>query len=173
MRRFLPLMLLAFLPLAGCDTADGGNVFLSPRDVSFSFQTSGGSLSVGQPATVSSTGSVSLQGRLDGFSLGEIVAARVTGARIRRLSPLGESLGTLIQSAQVSVVAGSAQQVASGSGFNTTTPSAPTDLTTTGADVASILRQAEFSGRMALTPAKAVDGIYEVTLTLAIEVEGL
>ncbi len=170
MRRLLPLFLLAFLPLAGCDTADGGSVFLSPRDVSFSFQVNGGNLTVGQQATVNATGTVSMQGNLDGFSLGEVVAARVTSARIRRLSPLSENLGTLMQSASVSLAGGGTQQVATGSSFGT---ASQFNMTATGADVSAIVKQQQFSGRLQFTPAKATDAIYEVVLTLAIEVEGL
>lgn len=170
MRYVLPLLLLLLIVVAGCDSAAGGNVFLSPRDVTFEFQVDGGNVTVGQQATANSTGSASLQGNLDGFSLDELVAARVTAVRLRRVSPLSDNLGGLLQSAQVAVTSGSTQQVASGSGFGSVTQ---VNLTTTGADVTAILRQPQFTGRLTFVPAKAVDATYEVTLTLALEVEGL
>lgn len=160
------------LVLAGCDTVSEGNVLLSPRQVTFEFEVDAGELSVGQTAAIDAINGETLQGRLDGFSSSELVAARVTEVRLRRVAPIGSNtdLGDLLQSAQVAVTGGSTQQVASGTGFGAVTQTA---LAPTGADVASILRQEQFSARLTLTPKRVVSGIYEATLTLALEVEGL
>ncbi len=171
-RLYAPLALAALVTLGACDTAGDNSVFLSDRDVEFVFRVDGSQLAAGQSKTLTSVATATLQGQLDGFSRDEIVAARVKAARLARVLPPGESLGSLLQQVQVGVASGAAQPVASAASLGTGNTQA---LQTTGTDVAAILKRETFGAQLTLVPAKAVTGLVEfkVTLTLAVEVEGL
>ncbi len=168
MRRFLPLLLLVTLSIAACDTTEGGTVFLAPRDVSFTYTVNFDNVTPGEQATVQANETVSLNGRLDGFQPSEIVAARVTAVRIERLSPITRTLGALLSSAQVSV---GSQTVASGT-IADIAREAP--ITVVSNSVEGALRSG-FGSTLAFVPKAGISGDFrfQVTLTLAIEVEGL
>lgn len=174
MRRSLPLafVAVALLFVSGCDAVvEGNRVVLQPRDITLRFELS--NLTQDVAATAQSVGTVNFAGNLDGFQLADIASARVTEARISRISPIGSGNGVqeLLRDAQITLVAGGGVIVANLSqGSSTATVQA---LSVTRNEVAAIAQSPTFFGRMQYTPrANRTSAVFEVTLTFVLEVEG-
>lgn len=174
MKRSLPLALVvaALLFVSGCDAVvEGNRVVLQPRDLTLRFELSNLAQDIG--GTVQSIGTVSFAGNLDGFQLADVVSARVTEARISRISPIGSGNGVqeLLRDAQITLVGGGSVIVANlAAGTSTATVQT---MSVTRSEVASITQSPSFIGRMQYTPrANRTSAVFEVTLTFVLEVEG-
>lgn len=174
MRRTLPLttLLLFSLLLSSCDAVvEGNRVVLQPRDLTLRFELS--NLTPDVQGQVQSVGTVSFAGNLDGFQPADLVSARVTEARISRISPIGSGNGVqeLLRDAQITLVGGGTVIVANlGAGTSTATVQS---LTVTRSEVAAIAQSSTFFGRMLYTPRiSRASAVFEVTLTFVLEVEG-
>jgi len=174
MKRTFPLALVAvaLLFVSGCDAVlEGNRVVLQPRDLTLRFELTSLAQDIG--ATAQSVGTLSFSGNLDGFQLSDIVSARVTEARISRISPIGAGNGVqeLLRDAQITLVAGGSVVVANlGAGTSTATVQT---MSVSRSDIAAITRSPSFIGRMQYTPkVNRAAAVFEVTLTFVLEVEG-
>lgn len=170
--------ILAVLLLAsGCDTLDTGStpITLPPKEVTFRFELSADDLAAGQTATIPSltTQDITELLRQDGFTKAEIISAGVRQATLRRVQPLNVDLGFLQEVAlQVTAEGLPAVTVAAA-----TNPSGNRVELTADADqeIGAYLARPAFGTALRLTPEQVPDEqfVFEVTLTLRVQVEGV
>ncbi|BBM71977.1 hypothetical protein [Rhodothermus marinus] len=177
---WLALALLAFtLVLAGCEAAASERLTLPEIEVSFRFEVSGNALTDGQPYTATSVNTVDLMTALQqrgGYTKNEVVAATVTAAEIERVQPALTDLSELLSEARVLLTASglSDLEVASRTGFpdDETASMAPRS----GADITAFVKKPAFGAKLRLVPLQPDAGetyVYEVRLTLRVQVEGV
>ncbi|SHK80556.1 hypothetical protein [Rhodothermus profundi] len=177
-RRWWGLALLVLM-LSGCEAAGTERLTLPEIEVSFRFEINGNALTDGQPATIIAVNTVDLAPALQqrgGYTKSEVVAATVTAAAIERIQPLLTDLSEVLSEARVLLTAPGLNdlEVAGRAGFpdDETASLAPRS----GTDVAAFVKKAAFGAKLHLVPLQPAPDehyIYEVRLTLRVQVEGV
>ncbi len=169
MRRLLSLSVLA-LVLAACDTGsalDQTVILTKTRTAVFSYACD--ARGAGQAHTVAATAGITFVGGLDGFNAADVLSATLTSATLTRRVPSGSNLDGLVRNVQLAL---GASNVA---GLATPPASTTTALTTTGADVAALVRAGTFTPALSFTVVQpqATECRLEADLTFRIELPGV
>ena len=173
------LLILLALVLAGCEATASERLTLPDIEVAFRFEVDGSELTDGQPYTVTATNTVDLAAALQqrgGYTKNEVVAASVTAAKIERIQPTLTDLSELLSEARVLLTASglSDLEVASRTGFPDDEVASLAPRSTT--DVTAFIKKPTLGARLQLVPLQpdaSETYIYEVRLTLRVQVEGL
>lgn len=167
------------LVLAGCEAAANETLTLPPIEVSFRFEVNGNALQDGQAYTATATGSVDLTQALaerGGYRKTEVTRTLVTAATLTRIQPVLTNLADLLTEARLLLTASGVNdtEVASRTGFPSETEAALSPRT--GIDVTAFVQQPSFGAKLRLVPRNPnpqEQYVYEVRLTLQVQVEGV
>jgi len=180
----VPSVLILIILIAGCDTAgmSDGIVLVHTVDetvggdpIRFAFSSS--DVQSGVLTTVSCGCTLDVGGFLqsNSFSKAEILTARVTGARVKSVFPIGQRLNYLDE-LRLTVAGNSSgtEDIAGSDSFSNTQEKA---LTVTGGNtVADLVRQSGFTARIGVDPSNTMsstDYELEVEFTIEFEMEGI
>ena len=151
MRRLALLLLAAACGLSACDTGsilDENVVLTKTRTVTFSYACN--ARASGQSLSVNATTTIDFTGQLDGFRAADVVSARVTDVRLRRLLPTTtpEKLGELMRDLRLVLVGSGGGTVVDAA----TLPAATSvTLTPMSTDLAALVRAGAFQPRLDFT----------------------
>ncbi len=179
-RSLAAVVTLSMVLLAGCDSASSDTVVLSDIRASFSFEFDGSDLVTGRLQDVVASQSASLEAQLanrGGFTLEEIVSARVASATIELVQPTVVGSGIdlrFMREAVLQLRAGATtREVASRIGF---TSEEPANLNVIQErDISGIVGSSSFQGTLQLDPVSLTNSSYviEVVVRMTVEVEGV
>ena len=178
------LTALLLLPaVLGCDTAGMTDsiilVHTVDEDVSgepIRFAFSSGDVSSGSLTAITCGCTLDIGAFLqsNSFSKAEILGARITGARVKSVFPIGQRLNYLDEIRLTLVGGGSSVDVAGSDSFSSTQEKALT--VTSGNSVAAVLRASGFSARLGIDPSATMgntDYELEIEFTVEFEMEGI
>ncbi len=170
---------IALLLLAGCESVTSERLTLPDIEVTFRFEVNGNALTDGQAHTVTATNTVDLTPALQqrgGYTKKEVVAATVVAAELERIQPTLTDLDALLREVRVLLTAEglTEREVAVRTGF-------PADETASlsprsDTDVAAFVKKTALGAKLQLVPLQPDPSetyIYEVRLTLRVQVEGI
>lgn len=178
-RNIVVVAALLAASLFGCDTAtDDDTIVLSDLRAAFVFEFDDQDVQVGVLQDITSNQEVSLASQLanrGGFTLAEVVTARVSSASIELVVPTFVGSGVdlrFLDEVVLQLRSGSTREVASRVGF---TDQEPANLNVIeGRDVSAIVKSGSFSGVLLVEPNNLIDTNYqmEVVAEFTVEVEG-
>lgn len=147
-------LLLIVVFVSGCDTIEEpGTRPVLDHDVTLRFEIDQSAFEAGEELTVQSSNSIDLEGRLQGFSKGEIFSANITEVELELLSPPGTNLQPLVSSASVALTASGLNPVQVASDNSMPANFRKSLQSVTGSDVGSYLAASSFRGRLTLNAA--------------------
>ncbi|MDQ7040895.1 MAG: hypothetical protein Q9M35_08130 [Rhodothermus sp.] len=170
---------LLVLLLAGCESVTSERLTLPDITLSFRFEVDGSVLTDGQPYTATAINTADLMAALQqrgGYTKNEVVAATVTAAELERIQPTLTDLSALLSEVRVLLTASglSDLEVASRTGFPD--DEVATLSTRSSRDIAAFVKSSAFGAKLRLVPRQpdpTETYIYEVHLTLQVQVEGI
>jgi len=177
LQKLWPLGLMVVL--AGCEAAANETLTLPPVEVTFRFEVNGNVLQDGQAYTATSMNTIDLTQALaerGGYRKNEVTRALVTGATLIRIQPVLTDLADLLTETRLMLSASGLNdtEVAARTGFPDESEAALAPRS--GIDVTAFVQQPFFRAKLRLVPRNPnpqEQYVYEVRLTLQIQVEGV
>ncbi len=170
---------LLMLVLAGCEAAGNERLTLPDIEVTFRFEVNGNALTDGQAHTATATNTVDLTPALQqrgGYTKSEVVAATVTAAELERIQPTLTDLSALLSEVRVLLTASGLSDLEVASRAGLPDDEVATLSTRSSTDIAAFVKNPAFGAKLRLVPNQPEPTetyIYEVRLTLRVQVEGI